>query len=148
MVFILSALWWIKIRGLWKLPGGRDWLWGNCLVLKGMAMLSKSLIQFSADGWGCVLSLLFDLRPNYHRGNDSNGDLLQKDFCKYCCIPCPWHCSRPLSMHASAGDSWIHTGKSSSVSCGDTAPFSWLLVRRRFCLCPPRVCVPSPVEVL
>ena len=27
------------------------------------AMLSKSLIQFSVDGRGCVLSLLFDLRP-------------------------------------------------------------------------------------
>ena len=25
----------------------------------GMAMLSKSLIQFSVDGWGCVPSLLF-----------------------------------------------------------------------------------------
>ena len=29
------------------------------------AMLSKSLIQFSVDGQGCVPSLLFDLRPNY-----------------------------------------------------------------------------------
>ena len=29
----------------------------------GRAMLSKSLIQFSVDGWGCVPSLLFDLRP-------------------------------------------------------------------------------------
>ena len=29
----------------------------------GRAMLSKSLIQFSVDGRGCVLSLLFDLRP-------------------------------------------------------------------------------------
>ena len=38
-------------------------------------------------------------------------------------------------MHASAGDSCIYTGKSSSVLCGDTAPFSWLLVHRRFCLC-------------
>ena len=28
-------------------------------------MLSKSLIPFSVDGWGCVPSLLFDLRPNY-----------------------------------------------------------------------------------
>ena len=28
-------------------------------------MLSKSLIQFSVDGWGCVPSLLFDLGPNY-----------------------------------------------------------------------------------
>ena len=30
------------------------------LVLMGGAMLSKSLIQFSVDGRGCVLSLLFD----------------------------------------------------------------------------------------
>ena len=33
------------------------------LVLIGRALLSKSLIPFSVDGWGCVLSLLFDLRP-------------------------------------------------------------------------------------
>ena len=38
-------------------------------------MLSKSLIQFSVDGWGCVPFLLFDLRPNYGR---VNGDLLQE----------------------------------------------------------------------
>ena len=42
----------------------------------GGAMLSKSLIQFSVGGWGCVLSLLFDLRPNYGGGNKDNGDLL------------------------------------------------------------------------
>ena len=41
-------------------------------------MLSKSLIQFSVDGWSCVLSLLFDLRPNYSEGNEDNGDLLQQ----------------------------------------------------------------------
>ena len=35
------------------------------LVLMGRAILSKSLIQFSVDGWGCVPSLLFNLRPNY-----------------------------------------------------------------------------------
>ena len=39
----------------------------------GGAMLSKSLIQFSVDGWGCVPSLLFDLRPNYGGGNEDNG---------------------------------------------------------------------------
>ena len=48
------------------------------LVLMGGAMLSKSLIQFSVDGQGCVSSLLFDLRPNYGGGNEDNGDLLQK----------------------------------------------------------------------
>ena len=35
--------------------------------------LSKSLIQFSVDEWGCVPSLLFDLRPNYGGGNEDNG---------------------------------------------------------------------------
>ena len=29
------------------------------LVLMGRSMLSKSLVQFSVDGWGCVPSLLF-----------------------------------------------------------------------------------------
>ena len=38
-------------------------------------MLSKSLIQFSVDGQGCVSSLLFDLRPNYGEGNDDNGSV-------------------------------------------------------------------------
>ena len=36
-------------------------------------MLSKSLIQFSVDGQGCVPSLLIDLRPNYGGGNEDNG---------------------------------------------------------------------------
>ena len=57
-------------------------------------MLSKSLIQLSVDGRGCVPSLLFDLGPNYG---------------------------------------------------GGTAPFSWVQVHTRFCLCPPRVCFPSPL---
>ena len=63
VVFILLAL---RIRSLWKLPDGRDCLRGKLdLVLMVKAMLSKSLIQFSVEGWGCVPSLLFDLRPNY-----------------------------------------------------------------------------------
>ena len=36
--------------------------------------------------------------------------------------------SRPLPTHTSARDSWPLTGKSVSVSCGVTAPFSWVLV--------------------
>ena len=52
-----------------KLPDGKDSLKGKLdLVLMGGAMLSKSLIQFSVDGWGCVPSLLFDLRPKYSGG--------------------------------------------------------------------------------
>ena len=68
-----------KDKRLWKLPDGRDWLWGKLgLVLMGRTMLSKSLILFSVDGWGCVPSLLFDLRSNYGGDNEDNGDLLKK----------------------------------------------------------------------
>ena len=49
-------------------------------VLMGRAVLSKSLMQFSINGHACVPFLLFGLRPNYSRGNGSNGNLLQKDF--------------------------------------------------------------------
>ena len=60
---------WRRIRGLWKLPDGRDWLRGKLgLVLKGEAMLSKSLIQFSVDGWNefppCYFSSVTHLRPH------------------------------------------------------------------------------------
>ena len=46
------------------------------LILMGRAMVSKSVIQFSVDGQGCVPSLLFYLRPNYHGGNGDNVILL------------------------------------------------------------------------
>ena len=157
-------------------------------------MFSKSLIQFSVDGRGCVPSLLLapatakslqscltlsnpmdcsppgssvhgifqervlewgaiafsplllDLRPNYGGGNEDNGDLLQKVLCKQGSTQCPRPCSRPPPTHASARDSWTLTGMSGSVSCGVTAPFSWVMVNTRFCLYPPRVCFPSPIK--
>ena len=52
---------------------GRVRLWGKLgFVLMGRAMLSKSLIQFSVDRWGCVPSLLFNLKPNYGGSNEDN----------------------------------------------------------------------------
>ena len=60
----------------------------------------------------------------YGRDND---DLLQKDLCLNPCIQYPGH--------ASMGDSWTLTGKSGSVSCGVTAPFSWVLVSTRTFVC-------------
>ena len=63
-----------KNKRLMEASDGRDSLRGKLgLVLMGRAMLSKSLIQFSVDVWGCVPSLLFDLRPNYDGGNEENG---------------------------------------------------------------------------
>ena len=104
--------------------GETDW-GGNWSFLMGRVMLSKYLILFSVGGWGCVSSLLFDLRPNYGGGHEDNGDLLQKVPCMHCPTQCLWPCSRPLLTHASAGDSWTLTVKFGSVSCGVTAPFSW-----------------------
>ena len=40
-------------------------------------MLSKSLIRFSVDGWGCVPSLLFDMKPDYGEGNEDDGNLIE-----------------------------------------------------------------------
>ena len=65
------------------------------LVLKGGAMLSKSLSQFSVDERGYVPSLLFDLRPNYGGGSEDDGNLFQKVPCVHCYTQCPQHCSRP-----------------------------------------------------
>ena len=87
--------------------------------------LSKYFIQFSVDGPGCVPSLLFDLRPNYGRDNEDNGDLLQKDLTYL--VPLML---QQATFNASAVDSWTVwvTGMSGSVSCGVTGPFSWVLV--------------------
>ena len=46
-------------KRLCKLPDGRGWLWEKLgLGLVERALLSKSLIQLSADGWGCAPFLL------------------------------------------------------------------------------------------
>ena len=58
---------------------------------------------------------------------------------------CPQPCSRPILTHTSVEDSWTLMGKSESVSSGVSTPLSWVLVHTSFCLCLPRVCVPSPV---
>ena len=53
------------------------------LVLMGRAMLSNSLIQFSVNCQGCVPSLLFDLRPNYGRGNEDYENEKVMKCCNY-----------------------------------------------------------------
>ena len=47
------------------------------LVLMGRAMFSKSLIQFSVEGQGCVPSQLLDLGPNYGGGNEKQFSSVQ-----------------------------------------------------------------------
>ena len=70
MVFILEAerlqfflllqcaLLEMRMKGLYKLPDGRDWQWGKRnLTLVDRVVLRKTLIQLSTDGWGCTPSL-------------------------------------------------------------------------------------------
>ena len=71
--------------------------------------------------------------------NEDNGDLLQKVPCMHCCTQYSQPSSRPPLTYVSAADFWTLLGKSGSVFCGVTTPFSWVLVCTRFCLCPPRV---------
>ena len=130
---LMKASWWERLRG--KLG----------FVLIGGAMLSKSLIQFYVDGPGCVLSLLFDLRSNYGGGNEDNRGLLQKVLCMCCHTQCLQTFRQPLPTHVPARESWTLTGKSGSVSHGVSASFCWVQMCTRLCLCPPRVCFPSPV---
>ena len=101
---------------------GKTFLSWNCLGLVGASLF----LVGNAGHYTLLLALLHGILPArlWDWGNDSI-----------------------LSTHASTRDSWKLTGKSESVSYGDTAPFSWLLVHKRLCLCPPRVCFPNPVEV-
>ena len=131
MVFSLSVFWWRRIRGLWKLPDGRDWLRGKLgLVLMGGSMLSRSLIWLPVDGWGCVPSLLFTWGQT-GGGDEDNGDLLQKIPCTTATLGAP----NPAAGHHRPMpplETWMLWGKPGSVSCGVTAPFSWVLVCSRF----------------
>ena len=89
------------------------------LVLMEGVIFSKSVIQFSVDGWSCVPSLLLTWGQTIVEvmlmGPPS------KDPMQYCYTYCPKPCSRPRLTHTSIRDSWTLPGKSGSVSCGVTA---------------------------
>ena len=85
------------------------------LVLMGGGTLSKSLIQFSVDGRGCVPSLLFDLRPNYGGGNEDNGDLFKRPHADTATLSAPnpaaGHCI-PTPLPENPVHSWASVGQS------------------------------------
>ena len=137
VVFSLSALWWRRIKGLWKLPDGTDWLRGILgLVLMGGAMLSKSLVQLSVAGWSYVLSLLFTWGQTMVEVMKIMVTSLKRSQARMLvCAPNPTaghHRPTPspeTSRHPSASLLWGHC--------------SFLLVLvHRVLLCPPRVYFP------
>ena len=52
---------------------------------------------------------------------------------------CPCPCGEPLPTHTSTGDPPELAASFESISCGVTAPLLWVLVRAKFCLCPPKL---------
>ena len=78
---------------------GRDWLWGKLsLALVCRAMLSKSLMQFSIDGWSFVPSLLFERACEVAQS------------CPTPCDPNRWPPTRLLCP-------WDFPGNSTGVDC-------------------------------
>ena len=140
----------MRIRDLCKLPYGRDCLWEK-LALVGRTMLSKSLVQFSANGWDCAPCLYFDLRSLWSLlglpYSTLYGGLMaassKRTYANMLCFP---GLLLPLSLtlwQATVDPPTPlpeapNTGKSGSASCGVAVPFTWVLVRTGFCLCPPR----------
>ena len=98
-------------------------------------------MQFFVDGRGYVPSLLFTCGQTMVEVMKIMAISFMHPTRVQCFTQCPQPCSRPLPTHASTRDSWTLRGKSGSVSCGVTAPFSWVLVRRVL-IVPPRVYFP------
>ena len=93
----------------------------------GGARLSESLIQFSVDEQCCVPSLLLVLEPNYGRGNEDNGDLLQNFPCIQCCTLCPNSVAghhQPIPLPETPGHSQASLGQS-LVGSLLLSPVSW-----------------------
>ena len=103
----------------------------------GGARLSESLIQFSVDEQCCVPSLLLVLEPNYGRGNEDNGDLLQNFPCIQCCTLCPNSVAghhQPIPLPETPGHSQASLGQS-LVGSLLLSPGSWCIQGFFVCVC-------------
>ena len=84
----------------------------------------SGLISFRID-WFDLLAVQGTLKSLLQH-HSSKASILQGS------AQCPQPCTRPPRTHAFARDSWTLTGKSGSVSCGVSAPLSWVLVLTGF----------------
>ena len=118
---ILSALWRRKVKRLMEASWWERLRGKLGLVLIGRAMLSKFLIQSSVDcvpvTWGQTMVEIMKIwwRP------PSKGPILAM----MQSVP-------PALQQASSTDSWTLMGRSGSVSCGVTAPFSCIQYTQGF----------------
>ena len=91
-------------------------------VLMGGAILSKSLIQFSVDGWSWVPSMLFTWGQTMVKVMEIMVTSFKRSHACTATL-CLQPCSRLPPTHASAGDSWTLPGKSGWVSWGGHCSF-------------------------
>lgn len=114
-------------------------------------MFSKSLFQFSADGWGCIPPLWgqtmvggMAIMVTSYKGTYSSS----KPGPRILLYSVPWPCSRPARQpiySPSVRQRLLDTLRQvCSVSYVGHCCFLWVLVGTRFCLCPPRF-IESPL---
>ena len=81
----------------------------------GRAMLSKSLIQFSVDGQGCVPSLFFDERPTMVEVMKVMTTSFKRSHAYTAALSAPNpeadHC-RPTPQSETPGNTWASLGQS------------------------------------
>ena len=111
VVFSLPALWWRRIRGLWKFLNGRDGLRGKL----GLVLIHWIFILIFCCWVGLYFIPVIYLRPNYAGSNEDNGHLLQNVPCRHCYSQCPQPSSRPPPTDSSTetpGHSWASLDQS------------------------------------
>ena len=124
-------------------PWRRKWQ-PTPVLLPGESHGGRSLVGYSPRGRKELDTTERLHVSNYGGDNEDTGDSFRRSHGGTAVLSAPDPAAATVT-HASAGDSWALLGKPGSVSCGVTAPFAWVLVHTGFCLCPPRVCFPSPV---
>ena len=96
-------------------------------------MLSKSLVQFSVDGWACVPSLLFTWHQTLVEVMKIMVTSLKRS---QACTAAVWAPNPAAGPFVPAEDPHLRRRLPDPYrqgSCGVTAPFSWVLVHRVLC---------------
>ena len=95
--------------------------------MDGVACPPGSFLAWSNTAFrstGSIVGLMVSSNKVY-----TKGDLPR------CSCQCPHPCGEPLLTHISTGDPPTLAGSFDLISCGFTAPFVWVLVHAKFCLC-------------
>ena len=118
-------------------------LWLRLFILSGVTspLFSSSILAPTDLGSSSFSILSFCLFILFMGSQSKNTEVV----CHFLHTQCPRPCSKPPLTNTFTGDTWTLMESLGQSSCGVTAPFSWVLMHTRFCLCPPRVCFPSPV---